>query len=100
MRDLPDGPVAMTSRYRNDGEPAFPVAGNNRQDPLDIPERGYKEDVMDREGQSRRRALALARRDLLADWRNWSTAEKSAAVAGLATVALTPILAWIGLLGT
>ncbi|HXV24332.1 MAG TPA: hypothetical protein VED46_08730 [Alphaproteobacteria bacterium] len=55
---------------------------------------------MDREGQSRRRALALARRDLLADWRNWSTAEKSAAVAGLATVALTPILAWIGLLGT
>ncbi len=55
---------------------------------------------MERDGRSRRGALALARRDLLADWRGWSAAEKSAAIAALATVALTPFLALSQLLSS
>lgn len=39
-----------------------------------------------------RRRLALARRDLQADWRGWSHAERSTVVAALAGLALTPIL--------
>lgn len=61
---------------------------------------GNEEDIMERDGRSRRGALALARRDLLADWRGWSAAEKSAAIAALATVALTPFLALSQLLSS
>jgi hypothetical protein len=47
--------------------------------------------------EHRRRRLALARRDLQADWRRWSPAERSTVVAALAGLALTPILVLSGI---
>ncbi len=44
----------------------------------------------------RRTGLATARRDLLADWRRWSAAEKSAALATLIVLAVMPVVAWAG----
>ena len=41
----------------------------------------------------RRQRLALVRRDLQADWRRWSHAERSTVIAALAGLALTPLLA-------
>jgi len=39
----------------------------------------------------RRTDFAAARRDLLADWRRWTAAEKSAALAALAVLAVMPL---------
>ncbi|MCI0430890.1 MAG: hypothetical protein L0210_10165 [Rhodospirillales bacterium] len=44
----------------------------------------------------RRTGLATARRDLLADWRRWSAAEKSAVLATLIVLAVMPVVAWAG----
>jgi len=42
--------------------------------------------------------LAAARRDLAADWRRWSAAEKSAALATLTGLAMLPLALWSGFL--
>ena len=48
--------------------------------------------------EHRRQGLALVRRDLQADWRRWSPVERSAVVAALGGLALTPILVLSGIL--
>ena len=47
--------------------------------------------------EHRRQGLALVRRDLQADWRRWSPVERSAVVAALGGLALTPILVLSGI---
>ena len=42
--------------------------------------------------RSRREGLALARRDLQADWRGWSLPERMMALAAMAVLALAPVL--------
>ena len=42
--------------------------------------------------------LARTGRDLSADWRHWSNAERLSALTGGAALALFPILAWSGLI--
>ena len=51
-----------------------------------------------RQPYNRHFGLAAARRDLLADWRRWSAAEKSAALATLAGMAMVPLAVWTGFL--
>ena len=42
--------------------------------------------------RSRRKGVALARRDLEADWRGWSMPERMIALAATAGLVLTPVL--------
>lgn len=45
-----------------------------------------------------RAGLARAGRDLTADWRRWSYAERLSALTAGAALALLPVLAWSGVL--
>lgn len=82
----------MIARYGNDGEPAFPFAAPR---PQSIPQgalRALGRWFMEPHAENRRKGLALVRRDLLADWRGWSAAERLTALATGFVLGLAPLL--------
>jgi hypothetical protein len=86
----------MTCRYRINGEAAFPFSPPWPQPAttgLQLP----REKAMAGKASNFRAGLARARRDLCADWRRWSLAERLSALTGGAALALLPVLAWSGL---
>jgi hypothetical protein len=75
----------MSSSYRNDPNPAFPVRLRRRQS-----DRSFRRDAMQGSSMAGRPGLASAGRDMLADWRRWSVRERAAALAVLAILAAIP----------
>jgi len=76
-----------------------PAAPSGRVSPYTLI--GLREGVCvmeNRRSSYRRAGMPAARRDMVADWRRWSAAEKSAVVAALSGMALVPLAILSGFL--